>query len=77
MSSDQQQPGLGIWLPNNSAWNVVWSYAVLRFTLGITFFFQGLTRLVSGWSAFWGGPTQVMRRRGLTCSVPGRNNICS
>jgi len=52
MSSDQQQPEGGMRLPSGPAWNVVWSYAVLRFTLGIAFLFHGLTRLVSGWSAF-------------------------
>ena len=52
MSSDQQQPEGGMGLPSGPAWNVVWSYAVLRFTLGITFLFHGLTRFVSGWSAF-------------------------
>jgi len=39
-------------LPGGPAWNVVWSYAVLRFTLGTAFLFHGVTRLVSGWSAF-------------------------
>ena len=39
-------------LAGSPAWNVVWSYAVLRFTLGITFLFHGVTRFVSGWSAF-------------------------
>jgi thiosulfate dehydrogenase (quinone) large subunit len=52
MSRDQQQPKRGMGLPSGPAWNVVWSYAVLRFTLGITFLFHGLTRFVSGWSAF-------------------------
>jgi DoxX len=49
---DQQQPKRGMGLPSGPAWNVVWSYAVLRFTLGITFLFHGLTRFVSGWFAF-------------------------
>jgi len=31
---------------------MVWSYAVLRFALGTTFLLHGLTRFVSGWSAF-------------------------
>jgi thiosulfate dehydrogenase (quinone) large subunit len=37
---------------DSPAWNVVWSYTVLRFTLGVTFLFHGVTRFVSGWSAF-------------------------
>jgi thiosulfate dehydrogenase [quinone] large subunit len=52
MSGDRQQPEPGIRLPSDPAWNVAWSYAVLRFTLGITFLFHGLTRFVSGWSGF-------------------------
>jgi thiosulfate dehydrogenase [quinone] large subunit len=52
MSGDQQQPERVIGLPGRQPWNVVWSYAVLRCTLGITFLFHGVTRLVSGWSAF-------------------------
>jgi thiosulfate dehydrogenase [quinone] large subunit len=39
-------------LVGGPAWNVVWSYAILRFTLGTTFLFHGVTRLASGWSAF-------------------------
>jgi hypothetical protein len=31
---------------------VAWSCAVLRFTLGTAFVFHGVTRFVSGWSAF-------------------------
>ena len=38
--------------PGAPAWNVAFSYAVLRFTLGTTFLFHGLTRFVSGWLAF-------------------------
>ena len=52
MSNERQQLKSGMGLPGVSAWNVVWSYAVLRFTLGTTFFFHGITRLVSGWSVF-------------------------
>jgi thiosulfate dehydrogenase [quinone] large subunit len=52
MSSDRQQTGRGTGLPGGPGWNVVWSYAVLRFTLGTTFLFHGVTRFVSGWSAF-------------------------
>jgi len=52
MSSDQRQPEGDLGLPGSLAWNVVWSYAVLRFTLGITFLFHGITRFVSGWSVF-------------------------
>jgi thiosulfate dehydrogenase (quinone) large subunit len=52
MSIDQHPPEGGMRLPNAPAWNVVWSYAVLRFTLGTTFLFHGITRFVSGWSAF-------------------------
>jgi uncharacterized membrane protein YphA (DoxX/SURF4 family) len=39
-------------VPAGPAWNVAWSYAVLRFTLGTTFLLHGITRFVSGWSAF-------------------------
>jgi thiosulfate dehydrogenase [quinone] large subunit len=39
-------------VPGGPVWNVVWSHAVLRITLGTTFLFHGITRLVSGWSAF-------------------------
>ena len=37
MSSERQQTESRTGLPGGLAWNVVWSYAVLRFTLGITF----------------------------------------
>jgi thiosulfate dehydrogenase [quinone] large subunit len=33
-------------------WNVVWSYAAPRLTLGTTFLFHGITRFVGGWFAF-------------------------
>jgi thiosulfate dehydrogenase [quinone] large subunit len=48
MSSELQQtePGRG------PRWNLAWSYAILRFTLGTTFLMHGITRFVSGWSAF-------------------------
>jgi thiosulfate dehydrogenase [quinone] large subunit len=52
MSSEQQRPASGVGLPGGPAWNVAWSYAVLRFTLGTTFLFHGVGRFVSGWSAF-------------------------
>jgi thiosulfate dehydrogenase [quinone] large subunit len=52
MSSERQQIESGMGLPGGPAWSVVWSYAILRFTLGITFFFHGVIRFVSGWSAF-------------------------
>jgi len=52
MSSERQQAESGMGPPGGPAWNVVWSYAVLRFTLGTTFLFHGVTRFVSGWSAF-------------------------
>ena len=52
MSSERQQIEPGMGLPGGPPWNVVWSYAILRFTLGITFFFHGVIRFVSGWSAF-------------------------
>jgi thiosulfate dehydrogenase [quinone] large subunit len=48
MSCERQQTESG----SAPAWNVVWSYAILRFTLGITFFFHGVIRFVSGWTAF-------------------------
>ena len=52
MSSDQQHPERVTGLPGGPTWNVVWSYAVLRFTLGVAFLFHGVTRFVNGWSAF-------------------------
>jgi thiosulfate dehydrogenase [quinone] large subunit len=52
MSSDRKQSAGGMGLPSGLVWNVVWSYAVLRLTLGITFLFHGVTRFVNGWSAF-------------------------
>jgi thiosulfate dehydrogenase [quinone] large subunit len=52
MSSERRRTESGMGLPGGSAWNVVWSYAVLRLTLGITFLFHGITRFVSGWFAF-------------------------
>jgi thiosulfate dehydrogenase (quinone) large subunit len=52
MSSEPQQMPTGMGWPGGPAWNVVWSYAVLRFTLGTTFLFHGITRFVSGWIAF-------------------------
>ena len=52
MSSERPRPESGIGLPGGPAWNVAWSYAALRFTLGTTFLFHGVTRFVSGWSAF-------------------------
>ena len=52
MSSERQQTESGMRLPSGPAWNVLWSYAVLRFTFGTTFFFHGVTRFVSGWSNF-------------------------
>jgi thiosulfate dehydrogenase (quinone) large subunit len=50
--SERQQAEPGMALPGGPAWNVLWSYAVLRFTLGTTFLFHGATRFVSGWSNF-------------------------
>jgi thiosulfate dehydrogenase [quinone] large subunit len=52
MRSERQQIESGQGLADGSAWNLVWSYAVLRLTLGTTFLFHGITRFVSGWSAF-------------------------
>jgi thiosulfate dehydrogenase (quinone) large subunit len=52
MSNDQQRPDIGMGSPSGPAWNMALSYAVLRFTLGITFLFHGITRFASGWSAF-------------------------
>ena len=48
MSSERQQTESG----SGPVWNVAWSYAVLRLTLGSTFLLHGVTRFVSGWSAF-------------------------
>ncbi len=50
--SERQQAESGMALPGRPAWNVLWSYAVLRLTLGTTFLFHGVTRFVSGWSNF-------------------------
>ena len=52
MSSINQRTESGMGLPFGPAWNVVSSYAVLRFTVGTTFLFHGVTRFLSGWSAF-------------------------
>jgi thiosulfate dehydrogenase (quinone) large subunit len=52
MSSERQQSESGVELPDCPTWNMAWSYAVLRFTLGTTFLFHGVTRFVGGWSAF-------------------------
>jgi thiosulfate dehydrogenase [quinone] large subunit len=52
MGSDRQQPDSGMGLPDGPAWNVEWSYAALRFTLGTIFLFHGITRFVSGWFSF-------------------------
>jgi thiosulfate dehydrogenase (quinone) large subunit len=52
LSSEQQRSESGVGLPGGPAWNVVWSYAILRFTLGTAFLFHGVTRFVSGWPAF-------------------------
>ena len=52
MSNERQQSESRTESPGGPAWNVVWSYAVLRFTLGTTFLLHGITRFVSGWSAF-------------------------
>src|ERR1700686_4108090 len=49
MSSDRQRPESGMGLPGSPAWNVEGAYAVIRFTLGTTFLFHGITRFVSGW----------------------------
>jgi thiosulfate dehydrogenase [quinone] large subunit len=52
MSSERQQPESGMESSGGLVWNVAWSYAILRFTLGTTFLLHGVTRLVRGWSAF-------------------------
>ncbi len=53
MKGSEGQPAeSGMTLPGGQDWNVLWSYAVLRFTLGTTFLFHGVTRFVSGWSKF-------------------------
>jgi thiosulfate dehydrogenase [quinone] large subunit len=52
VSSERQQAESGMGLPGGPAWNVMWSYAVLRLTLGTTFLFHGITRFMSGWFAF-------------------------
>jgi len=52
MSSERHKTELEIRLQDGLAWNVAWSYAVLRFTLGITFLFHGISRFMSGPFAF-------------------------
>jgi thiosulfate dehydrogenase (quinone) large subunit len=52
MSSQRQETESGLGLPGSTGWHIVCSYAVLRFTLGTTFLFHGITRFVSGWSGF-------------------------
>ena len=41
MSRERQPSESVLGLPAGPAWNVVWSYAVLRLTLGTTFLFHG------------------------------------
>jgi thiosulfate dehydrogenase (quinone) large subunit len=48
MMSERQPESVS---PGTAAWNVIWSYAVLRFALGTSFVFHGVTRF-GGWSAF-------------------------
>jgi len=48
MRSELEQPETV--LHGGPAWNVAWSYAVLRFTLGTTFLLHGVTRFLGGWS---------------------------
>lgn len=52
MSGEPQQTETRIVSHGVPPWNLVWSYAILRFTLGTTFLFHGITRFVSGWNAF-------------------------
>jgi thiosulfate dehydrogenase (quinone) large subunit len=52
MSGERPPSESALGLPAGPAWNVVWSYAVLRLTLGTTFLFHGITRFDSGWFAF-------------------------
>jgi thiosulfate dehydrogenase (quinone) large subunit len=52
MYGEPQRGESGVGLPGAPPWNVAWSYAVLRFTLGTTFLFHGVTRFVSGWVVF-------------------------
>jgi len=52
MSSERQQAESEMGSPGGPVWNVAWSYAILRFTLGTTFLLHGVTRFVRGWSAF-------------------------
>lgn len=52
MSSERQQIKSAAGWSGDGAWSVAWSYAVLRFTLGVTFLFHGVVRFVNGWSAF-------------------------
>ena len=52
MSGERQQAESRIVSHGVPPWNLVWSYAVLRFTFGTTFLFHGISRFVSGWNAF-------------------------
>ncbi|HTU17436.1 MAG TPA: MauE/DoxX family redox-associated membrane protein, partial [Gemmataceae bacterium] len=52
MTSERPQPESRAGLPGGPPWNVVWSYADLRFALGTAFLFHGVTRFVSGWPVF-------------------------
>ena len=58
MKSDHQRNESAPGIAGGSAWNVEWSYAILRFTVGTTFVFHGVTRFISGWSAFADGIVQ-------------------
>ena len=52
MSGERQQIETRFVSQGIPLWNLVWSYAVLRFTLGTTFLFHGISRFESGWNAF-------------------------
>jgi hypothetical protein len=52
MSNERRQMESG----SDPAWNLAWSYAVLRFTLGTTFLLHGIVRFVSGWPVWMEPP---------------------
>lgn len=52
LSNERQNTEPGTGLSGGPAWNVAWSYAVLRLTLGVSFLFQGVGKFLSGWPAF-------------------------
>ena len=60
----------------SAAWNVEWSYAILRFTLGTTFVFHGVTRFIGGWSAFADGMVQSFHATFLPAAMVRWFGLC-